>query len=141
MPRSIRFTERFRYEIADGGNPPPLVRAEISIDGSHQIAVPLIVDSGAAGLLLPSEIAPYLGIDLSSAEEVPVGGVAGAGTGRKSPVRLHVRVGRLACRCNAVFITSAMLPDCGLLGREDWFHNFEVAFRHKLREILMVSAS
>lgn len=103
--------------------------------------MPLLVDSGADGLLLPLAVARALRLDLGSMEEIRVSGVAGMGLAYKSPARLLVNISRLFCYCNALFVSSDSLPDHGLLGREDWFRNFEVAFRHKLREILMVDAS
>jgi len=95
---------------------------------SPGIAVLCLVDSGASGIMLPSELADELGISLGTPSGTIIG-VTGVGQGWVHPLTATFpELDGLTFSVEAVFL--AQLP-IALVGRAPLFEQVDVVFQHR----------
>jgi predicted aspartyl protease len=105
----------------------PVVPVVFSHQNRTGVAVLCLVDSGASGILLPSELAGQLGVSLDVPSR-PVIGVTGVGRGWVQMLRATLPdLDDLAFTVEVVSLPQ--LP-IALIGREPLFQRLDVAFRH-----------
>jgi predicted aspartyl protease len=105
----------------------PLIPVVFSHQNRPGVPVLCLVDSGASGILLPSELADQLGVSLDVPSR-PVIGVTGVGQGWVQMLRATLPdVEDLAFTVEVVFLPQ--LP-IALTGREPFFQHVDIAFRH-----------
>ena len=106
----------------------PILPVIFSREGSYQVFVLCLIDSGASGILLPSELAAQLGISLED-PSVTVIGVTGSTQGWSHPLTATLpEVDGFSFVAEAVFVPG--LPDA-LLGRSPAFNLLDIAFQHR----------
>ena len=126
MPR-LRVPERLLFEYVVNYDDRPMVPIVFQHQSRSSITVLCLVDSGASGVLLPSELAGQLGVALEVPSS-PVIGVTGVGQGWIQTLSATVPdLDDHSFAVDAVFLPE--LP-IALVGREPFFRGLDVAFRH-----------
>jgi hypothetical protein len=104
----------------------PLVGVDIFY-GKNNISMLMLVDSGADDCIFHTAIANKLGIDLSNAKNVNVGGVAGSKVGKLAQVEYCLQVmPSEKIKGNVIFLDNLPVP--GLLGIRGFFEFFRIKF-------------
>jgi predicted aspartyl protease len=104
-----------------------LIPVIFTSQNSSVVTVLCLVDSGATGVLLPSELADELGLVLET-PSIPVVGVTGVGYGWVHPLTATLpELDGLTLSVEAVFLPQ--LP-VALLGRSPLFQRVDIAFQH-----------
>lgn len=102
----------------------PLLQVKLS-NGTKAFWPLSLIDSGSDGVLINSEIAEPLGINLSPCKEVQVGGV-GSAKGKECDVTFEIPELNIKCDISVIFIEN--LPFNVLLGQRDFFSRVNVRF-------------
>ena len=126
MPRlPVPQTISFEFQVEYGETP------TIPVVFSHQngptLRVVCLVDSGASGVMLPSELAEELGLTLET-RSGPVVGATGVGQGW-----VHALTAKFPDLDDLSFSVEALfLPELpiALIGRDPFFQRMVVAFHH-----------
>lgn len=114
---------------AIGGELRPVLPIIVHTAHSH-IPFRALVDSGADYSIIPASYATILGVDLDKCRDEPCRTAAGAGTIKihDTPFEGEVQAMRIRFAMKAAFNEHASVV---LLGREDFFKAFKVAFDHR----------
>ena len=131
MPRLTEpLTLTFNYGISY--DEWPVIPVRFSSQGINTIVVLCLVDSGASGVLLPTEIASELGLDLPS-PTVSVTGVAGTGHGSLYNLSANL----LETDGQDFPVDMVFLPELpvAILGRSPFFERYNVGFQHSGRNL------
>lgn len=124
MPHTLRFRSVVPYiQLRTGEIKRPYLPVRLHYSGRRVDTLGL-VDSGADSTVFAEQWALVLGIDLSAAPKVPMAGI-GSNVGRAANVRLDVGSQRLDVQ---VTFAPDFPPQFGLLGQNDFFVRFLVAF-------------
>ena len=95
--------------------------------------IPVVVDSGSPYCMFRADVAAYLGINLDSCPQEPIGGIiTGHGmteTAYFHPVQLYIEMDWII-GVTAAFVKRLAVP--GILGRDGFFDRFYVRFDHSV---------
>ena len=124
LPEPIALSFEYLVEYSDL----PMVPVIFSREGEFEVLVLCLLDSGATGILLPSELADELGISLED-HSLTVIGVTGSAQGWSHQLTATLpEVDGFSFVAETVFLTG--LP-VALLGRSPAFDLLDVAFQHR----------
>lgn len=126
-------------EVRTGRGPVLRPKAVVRITGpSASLNVDCLVDSGADTSVLTWEVGQYLGWTVSPAENpVSLGGISGS-------LPCYVRtaemdIGGVRFQGTVMWALSDDVPN--LLGREDVFDRFDIAFRQHIRKVIFTPSA
>lgn len=102
----------------------PMYQVKFS-NTSHECWYLALIDSGSDRIMINSDFAEILGINLGLCKEVEVGGI-GAAKGRICDVSLEIEEFNIKENVTAIFVDK--LPFSALLGQNDFFSWFNVRF-------------
>lgn len=131
----------FKYKLIE--RPPPLNPTRspsipITLAGpKDSVDVVALVDSGADTSAIPSGIAEILGLDLSGKRENIIG-IGGKSPAVKTSLTITIQKGheRYSFPMKVyVLLEAEDFPI--LLGRQDFFENFDITFRDKDRRLIL----
>ncbi len=121
---------KFSYQFFRGLHY-PIIPIKISRNG-EEVNTSAIVDSGASISIFSSSIGRQIGIDIESGERRIFQGASAKLSGYVHEVKLTI--GGMEVTCKAAF-SDELGTSFNLLGREDVFDKFIVAFNEKNLEI------
>jgi len=137
MPRTIEFTDSYRYAARTGANAVrrPIIPVRIfNVRDRHRsLDLSMLLDSGADTSCLPAEMAYRLGIDLSALTIISTSGVGGAAATYRHD-GLLLALANTVVRCPVLFMPGLSVF---LLGREGVFDSFVIGFEQRTETVHM----
>ena len=92
----------------------------------REVAVLGLVDSGAADILIHSDIGEAMGIEVASGDKALYGGIGGEIEGYKHTLVMRVRGDKKEYEVQSVFAPIASID--ALFGQRGFFENYKVVF-------------
>lgn len=131
----------FKYKLIE--RPPPLnpihsPSVPITLTGpKDSMDVVALVDSGADTSAIPRGIAEILGLDLSGEREDIIG-IGGKSPAVKTSARITIQKGHERYSFSlAVYVLLEEEDFPVLLGRQDFFENFDITFKDRDRRLIL----
>ena len=127
----MKFSYKFR-----GDNLYPII--EIILErGKTKIRLDALVDSGATISIFQGSIAEYLGINIETGERRIFQGVGGRIVGYIHKVSLQICEIRFPCN---IAFSNELVTSLNILGRTDFFEQFQITFDEKNKELRFTKA-
>ncbi len=135
----MKITKEYRYTQKDFPFAEPLLEIKIIQGGTVIPVSDAILDSGTDSTLMSEELGFALGIDPSKCEKTPIRGILGQPVeGFMANIKIQVD----GFEDYPLDIKATFVPGMGpgvLLGRDDFFDNFEILFLNRRKVFKLTS--
>ena len=104
--------------------------------GQKEIRVKALIDSGASFSVFRPEVAEFLGIQIEKGRKIYLTGIGGRILGYLHEVSLSI--GDKLIRCKIIF-SREFNVSFNLLGRDNFFHHFQITFSERAKKVIVAS--
>jgi hypothetical protein len=138
MSKSIRFSYGITMTESKQLAVFPVARVIIRTKQNEELALIMLIDSGATVSALPKSIATLLGINLKKGKPLRIFGVGGKSI-RAWQHSIPIRIGIHGIELPVAFLNSSNSPR--VLGREGIFDNFTIVFEESRRQSALLETN